>query len=455
MEIYLHLRGGRVENHLGKTTLSTSNRDSNFILSVIGGIVYYENDALVHVATEEEKGVIGWLRRKWPLILGAFLVLFLMWLMLVIGALIGAALCDPANRNRSCGGRLFAAVMSSTHIVRITFESASLYLDRKFQKFCNNFIKTFMLFRTCSLLYDHWSRPSEGRSVRNGIALICTVLIKRERNFRSSGASTALNLALCIVLTMLSPGIGKVELEEVNPHLRGGRVENHLGKTTPSSPNRNSNLDLPVLSSRAQHDKCVSQLRHRGGQDSSLELPIIGKMDKAKLTSSQCPQMEALAFFYHCLLFPVQITQPPSTLEWNPPRWRSWLTRLSCLARLLRTGRSRVAICWNAISTVSCPDRLESSSKNEGLVNKEGIREWCNTCLEKLFHVDPLRSGRNHKVSENSSRVGHLCGLVVIGSGYGPRGPGFDSRCVQIICKAVGLERARFNLEWINKVLLE
>nr|CAD7395786.1 unnamed protein product [Timema poppensis] len=60
-------------------------------------------------------------------------------------------------------------------------------------------------------------------------------------------------------------GIGKVELEDVNPHLRGGRVENHLGKTTPSSPDRDSNLDLPVLSSRAQHDKRVSQLRHRGG----------------------------------------------------------------------------------------------------------------------------------------------------------------------------------------------
>nr|CAD7410026.1 unnamed protein product [Timema cristinae] len=47
----------------------------------------------------------------------------------------------------------------------------------------------------------------------------------------------------------------KVELEEVNPHLHGGRVENRLGKTTPSSPDRDSNLDLPVLSSRAQHDK--------------------------------------------------------------------------------------------------------------------------------------------------------------------------------------------------------
>nr|CAD7424596.1 unnamed protein product [Timema monikensis] len=61
-----------------------------------------------------------------------------------------------------------------------------------------------------------------------------------------------------------SERIGKVELEEVNPHLRGWRVENHLGKTTPSSPDRDSNLDLPVLSIRAQHDKRVSQLRHRG-----------------------------------------------------------------------------------------------------------------------------------------------------------------------------------------------
>nr|CAD7576091.1 unnamed protein product [Timema californicum] len=56
----------------------------------------------------------------------------------------------------------------------------------------------------------------------------------------------------------------KVELDEVNPHLRGGRVENHLGKTTPSSPDRDSNLNLLVLSSRPQHDKRFSQLRHRG-----------------------------------------------------------------------------------------------------------------------------------------------------------------------------------------------
>nr|CAD7431230.1 unnamed protein product [Timema monikensis] len=68
-------------------------------------------------------------------------------------------------------------------------------------------------------------------------------------------------------------GIGKVELEEVNPHL-GGRVENHLGKTTPSSPDRDSNLDPPVLSSQAQHDKRVSQLRHRGGLEDSTSKRI-------------------------------------------------------------------------------------------------------------------------------------------------------------------------------------
>nr|CAD7393392.1 unnamed protein product [Timema cristinae] len=73
-------------------------------------------------------------------------------------------------------------------------------------------------------------------------------------------------------------GIGKVELEEVNPHLRGGRVENHLGKTTLSSPDRDSNLDLPVLSSRAQHDKRVSQLRHRGGRyRGSVETSLFGR----------------------------------------------------------------------------------------------------------------------------------------------------------------------------------
>nr|CAD7569218.1 unnamed protein product [Timema californicum] len=48
--------------------------------------------------------------------------------------------------------------------------------------------------------------------------------------------------------------LGMLNLEEVNPHLSGGRVENHLGKNHPSSPGRDLNLDLPVFCSRAQHE---------------------------------------------------------------------------------------------------------------------------------------------------------------------------------------------------------
>nr|CAD7197581.1 unnamed protein product [Timema douglasi] len=82
--------------------------------------------------------------------------------------------------------------------------------------------------------------------------------------------STSLPIQDMTLLTKQDVGFeeadqANVELEEVNPHLRGGRVENHLGKTTPSSADRDLNLDLPVLSSQAQHEERVSRLRHRGG----------------------------------------------------------------------------------------------------------------------------------------------------------------------------------------------
>nr|CAD7404240.1 unnamed protein product [Timema poppensis] len=70
-------------------------------------------------------------------------------------------------------------------------------------------------------------------------------------------------------------GIGKVELEEVNPHSRGGRVENHLGKTAISSRDRDLNLDLPVLSSRANHDK-RARLKPRNTPLCLLNRPVCG-----------------------------------------------------------------------------------------------------------------------------------------------------------------------------------
>nr|CAD7575680.1 unnamed protein product [Timema californicum] len=85
-----------------------------------------------------------------------------------------------------------------------------------------------------------------------------------------------------LLRTSVDRGIGKVGLKEVNPHLRGGRVENHLGKTTPSSTDRDFNLDLPVLSSRAQHDKRVCQLRHRGGKMGGEKRRRVGPANSAQ-----------------------------------------------------------------------------------------------------------------------------------------------------------------------------
>nr|CAD7568827.1 unnamed protein product [Timema californicum] len=86
-----------------------------------------------------------------------------------------------------------------------------------------------------------------------------------------------------------SQGIGKVELEEVNPHLRGGRVENHLGKTTDNSPGRDSNLDLPVLNSRAQHDKRSIFPTHQGQLKGHLDQVQFTRRSQQLGYSFPCP----------------------------------------------------------------------------------------------------------------------------------------------------------------------
>nr|CAD7406882.1 unnamed protein product [Timema cristinae] len=107
-------------------------------------------------------------------------------------------------------------------------------------------------------------------------------------------------------------GIGKGELEEVNPHLRGGRVENHLGKTNPSSPDRDSNLDLPVLSSRAKHDKRVhaaqillENLRARPSLSESLL-----KEDVAESLAETMTKIHAPFLSYAVQCFEILIDDP-------------------------------------------------------------------------------------------------------------------------------------------------
>nr|CAD7595083.1 unnamed protein product [Timema genevievae] len=75
--------------------------------------------------------------------------------------------------------------------------------------------------------------------------------------------------------------------EEVNPHLRGGRVENHLGKTTPSSPDRDSNLDLPssavelnTTSALANYATEAVPSVHMTGNRALSSPPVANHLDK-------------------------------------------------------------------------------------------------------------------------------------------------------------------------------
>ncbi|CAG2066571.1 unnamed protein product, partial [Timema podura] len=43
-------------------------------------------------------------------------------------------------------------------------------------------------------------------------------------------------------------GSGRLDIEEIEPHLRGGMVENNLGETSFNTPYQDSNPHFPVIS---------------------------------------------------------------------------------------------------------------------------------------------------------------------------------------------------------------
>nr|CAD7591171.1 unnamed protein product [Timema genevievae] len=94
-----------------------------------------------------------------------------------------------------------------------------------------------------------------------GSGYLYTQLLLRSSDdpvYQSSHTHGLLDQIMQLADIELEAELGRLNLEEVNPHLRGGRVENHLGKA-----DLDLNLDLPVLGCLAQHDWRVSQLRHR------------------------------------------------------------------------------------------------------------------------------------------------------------------------------------------------
>nr|CAD7430689.1 unnamed protein product [Timema monikensis] len=220
------------------------------------------------------------------------------------------------------------------------------------------------------------------------------------------------------------PGIGKVELEEVNPHLRG-RVENYLGKTTPSSPDRDSNLDLPVLSSRAQHDKRVSQLRHRGGVEHTilhlrfkLSPPIDTVLYDVILTCRLVELARVSTHLHRCLHSP-------------PPLKRALSESLAPIlpsCRRKSSGKHHISLLflpWDAGEEEHCPCKATCLGRRSHLnISVNHIEERgtspLSTTLRKEEHLcQPHRGKRNISVqhiekrgtslSSTSRKEEHLC----------------------------------------------
>nr|CAD7393439.1 unnamed protein product [Timema cristinae] len=87
----------------------------------------------------------------------------------------------------------------------------------------------------------------------------------------SPSSAAELNTTSALAIYAAEAGIGKVKLEDVKPHLRGGRVENHLGKTTPVHP---TEIRTSISPSSAVELNTISALANY-----ATEADTIGGMD--------------------------------------------------------------------------------------------------------------------------------------------------------------------------------
>nr|CAD7590092.1 unnamed protein product [Timema genevievae] len=99
----------------------------------------------------------------------------------------------------------------------------------------------------------------------------------------------------------------RFNLEEVNPHLRKGRVETHLVQITPSSADRDSNLDLSILSSLAQHESSASANYTTGADDSIIPSCVGSQYHEPTPTDPVVTEAEKIQQFYNLLTTSVDV----------------------------------------------------------------------------------------------------------------------------------------------------
>nr|CAD7264395.1 unnamed protein product [Timema shepardi] len=189
----------RVETYIGNTTLNTPYRDSNPNLRIIGSPVYYESGAL------ESTLLLGPVNSIPSRVLVHYILLW-------------ELVCSVTRANQQC--HLVRASMQC-HLVRASMEC---HLVRASQVCWHEFTVL------TSVSQPPWT---SGTGAALWPTFCCNV------TFSSSNCFTLRSneRTYCIIWSVkeqmayyrpcwLQVGIRSVELEEVNPHLRGGRVEN-------------------------------------------------------------------------------------------------------------------------------------------------------------------------------------------------------------------------------------
>nr|CAD7568527.1 unnamed protein product [Timema californicum] len=179
-----------------------------------------------------------------------------------------------------------------------------------------------------------------------------------------------------VLITLIDYELGRLDLKEVNPHLRVRRVENHLGKTIPSSPDRDSKLDLPVLGGLAQHDWHINGLEYvfRRGQGKQ-KLPISRVHLGNEIFQLFCPPSQVAHY----------------SVEWSK-------ASLSQKTGLSMTGISNFEFHWIALRVqsdrfTSGKDSVPRISLDLGVVEQENVHhtyeEW------QQYSVVPRRECRS------------------------------------------------------------
>nr|CAD7262416.1 unnamed protein product [Timema shepardi] len=153
-------------------------------------------------------------------------------------------------------------------------------------------------------------------------------------------------------------------VEEVNPHLRGGRVENHLGKTATSSPDRDSILDLPVLVGRPQHDKRVFFIDY--GNTEHVKESALRDFDQSLFDDGEFGIMGIPAQAMECVLCEIR----PSLMA-NPRG--HWTQRAINEFEKMVSNKSFYGKVYSVVHSVVSMELITTAASTKNTVN---INDW-------------------------------------------------------------------------------